>query len=102
MLAQAATLVPLMPVLLAQVDAVKPLADGLGSPNFLGYALAIVLLVTGYLFRELRLEQEKRIAAEREANKEIQGILREVIPLTTKLTDAVELLDRAVDKITEG
>lgn len=88
-----------MHLILAQIDPAN-LAEGLAK-NPLAWLLVIALMTVGFLFRELRTEQAARIAAADAANKEIQEILREVIPLTTKLTNAVDLLDRVVDKMTE-
>lgn len=87
-------------MVLAQIDP-NNLAEGLAK-NPLAWLLVVALFSIWFLFRELRAEQAARIADAAKANEVIQEVLREVIPLTTKLVGAVELLDRAVDKITEG
>lgn len=85
---------------LAQIDP-NNLADGLAK-NPLAWLLVVALFSLAYLFRELRAEQEKRIVSSDTANKELQGVLREIIPMSTKLTDAVGVLDRALDKLNEA
>ena len=87
--------------ILAQVDPTTAMANGFAT-NPLAWGLAIALVAVGFLFRELRIEQQKRIEAEREGANRMIETLKEMIPLANKLTECVELLDRAVERLTDG
>lgn len=111
-----------MTLLLAQVDAVKPLADGLGS-NFLPYALAICLVVIGILAKVLWSTRDSDAKREREHDAElatlrdkkdaeiaalnaqllsqalghageIRKTLEQVLPLQKQLAEMIHLTDR--------
>lgn len=95
---------------LAQIEVVKPVAEGLGS-NFLPWALAIALVAIGVLFKLLWDEKTKHAAEmaarEKEAReiaradaKEQRELLMQIVPLSAKLTEGLESLERITDRLT--
>ena len=76
----------------AQIDP-TPIANGL-EKNPLAWGLALSLLAIGYMFKLLTTERNAHIQTIKEASKEQREILQQVVPLTTKLIEALEILER--------
>lgn len=85
-------------MILAQVDP-STLADGLAR-NPLAWLAALLILAVGYLFVRLNQAQAAHMETIRQEAKEQREILREVVPLTVKLTESLEALERITDKVT--
>lgn len=103
------------------VDPTATIANGLGS-NFLPWALAICLLAVAYLFKTLNEERKtaaaataaaaekanaaaEKASAERLADvkqdaAEQRAILSQIVPLSTKLTEGLEILERITSSLT--
>lgn len=62
---------------------------------------AVLLVAVWYLFRELRAEQTKRIEQLERGNAQTLETLTSAITLGLKVTEAVEVLDKAVDRFTK-
>lgn len=82
----------MIPTALAQVDP-STLASGL-EKNPLAWGLALALLALGFLFKLLNDEKAAHLTTIKEAAKEQREILQQVVPLTTKLIEALEILER--------
>lgn len=102
-------------------DPTSTLANGLGS-NFLPWALAICLVAIAYLFKTLNEERKatalavaaaaekanaaaEKASAERLADvkqdaAEQRVILSQIVPLATKLTMGLEILERVTSSLT--
>jgi hypothetical protein len=96
-----------IPVVFAQVSEVTGVADGL-QKNPVTYVAAILMFVVLFLYREVRSEQALRIADSKEHaadikahEAEIKSLIRETIPLTLKVTEAVGELGRIADRLTK-
>lgn len=94
---------------LAQIDP-TPIAEGLAK-NPLAWISALGLLSSAWLLRTLLTEKEKAALAVDVANramvesmkedqKEQKQIMGEIIPLASKLVDAIETVERVTDKLT--
>lgn len=90
----------------------SPLANGLAS-NPLAYMCAIALGVIAYLYKSrdddrreaakvLADLQTKYVETIRADAKEQREILAQVVPLTAKLTEGLELLEKLTDSLTKG
>lgn len=88
-----------------------PIANGLAS-NPLAWGLAIALVVIAYLYRQISEErrqygvdlaqaQAKLIETLREDAKEQRAILSQIVPLSTRLTEAIEIIERLTDSLTK-
>ena len=87
-------------------------ATGLAS-NPLAWGLALSLGAIGYLFKQPSAEREARAKdlADSQAKlieqlrvdaKDQREILSQILPLSTKLSEGLEILVRVTDQITEG
>lgn len=87
-----------------------PIANGLAA-NPLAWGLAIALVVIAYLYRKIDDErrqhgadlvaaQNKLIETLREDAKEQREILSQIVPLATRLTEAIEIIERLTDALT--
>ncbi len=97
-------------IVLAQVDP-KAAADGLVGPAALGWiivglVIALVAVVRAYvvLSRENKAElatreKEARETAKADA-KEQREMLMQIVPLSAKLTEGLESLERITDRLT--
>lgn len=77
------------------------IAKGL-SESPLAYVTAILLLVSAYLYKQARESERTLLETIKENSKEQREILSEVLPLSEKLSDAVEALERLSDRIERG
>lgn len=82
----------MIPIVFAQVDPTV-VANGL-EKNPLAWGLALTLIALGYLFKLLNDEKTAHLVTIKEASKEQREILQQVVPLTTKLIEALEILER--------
>lgn len=98
-----------MSPLLAQVDPAGA-AEGLAK-NPLAYIAAVLLLSLGYMFKLYAEERTRSAAALETARaahletvkadaKDQREILSQIVPLASKLTDGLEILERVTDKLT--
>jgi hypothetical protein len=85
-------------MLLAQIDP-TPIAEGLAK-NPLAWISAVLLVAVGYLFRRLGEVQKEHMETIRQEAKEQREILREIVPLTVKLTESLETLEKITDRVT--
>lgn len=82
----------MIPIVFAQVDP-TPIANGL-EKNPLAWGLALTLLALAYMFKLLTAERAAHVQTIKDAAKEQREILQQVVPLTTKLIEALEILER--------
>jgi hypothetical protein len=96
-------------LILGQIDP-TPVADGLAK-NPLAWGLALSLLAIGYLFRTMNDERKAHATALEAAQKtlvetikadakEQREILSQIVPLSSKLTEGLEILERVTDSLT--
>lgn len=101
-------------VLLAQIDP-KVAAEGLGR-DFLPWAVVALVLALGAVIRwalslnatihanekanaaQVAKLQSERTEREREHAKELRDLLMQLVPLTTKLTEGLEIVERLTDR----
>jgi hypothetical protein len=102
----------MIPTLLAQVDP-STVANGLSKDlnTALAWGLALALLAIAYLFKSqnderkeyakaLEAAQTKLVETIRADAKEQREILSQIVPLSTKLTEGLEILERVTDTLT--
>lgn len=68
-------------------------ANGLAS-NPLAWGLALTLGAVVYLFRELNSARQAHIETIKADAKEQREILTQIVPLSAKLTEGLEILER--------
>ena len=97
-------------ITLAQIDP-SGFSKDLNSALALGLALALAAI--GYLFKSqnderrehakaLEAAQAKLVETIRADAKEQREILSQIVPLSTKLTEGLEILERVTDTLTKG
>lgn len=95
--------------MLAQIDPTAA-AESLAH-NPLAYVAALALLAVGFLFRLLNEERKAHALALETARtahletvkadaKEQREILSQIVPLASKLTEGLDILERITDKLT--
>lgn len=77
-------------VVLAQIEAAKPVAEGLGR-DFLPWALAIVLIALGFMVRAYQALQAQLLAEVKSNAEEQKKLLTQVLPLQERLLEMLEL-----------
>jgi hypothetical protein len=98
-------------VLAQVVDPTAAVANGL-TQSPLAWGLALALGAVAYLFRTLNEErrasaqaiadvQAKLVETIRADAKEQREILSQVVPLATKLTEGLEILERVTEHLTK-
>lgn len=60
---------------------------------------ALALVVVGYLYVKLNGLQEARLAEARSDAKAQMDVLKEIVPLTSKLVDAIGTLERLTARL---
>jgi apolipoprotein N-acyltransferase len=94
---------------LGQLDP-KAAAEGLGA-NFLPWALVIVLFALAWVVKayvdqgqkhalELAAVQKEARETQRADAKETRELLMQIVPLSAKLTEGLESLERITDRLT--
>lgn len=83
---------------LAQVDP-QVVAEGLGR-DFLPWALGLTLLTLAVLGKHVLDLNRERLEDQRAHAKEMRELLMLVVPLSTKLTEALEIVERITDRQT--
>lgn len=100
-------------MVLAQVDPTAAVAGGLagGNATALAWALAIAGGVIVYLYKqvsdlrsthaaELAALQKETKEAQKSDAKEQRELLMQIVPLSAKLTEGLESLERITDRLT--
>lgn len=94
-------------MLLAQIDP-KAAAEGLGA-NFLPWALVLTLVALAFVVRyaisqntahaaAVAAMHAEQLTAQRENAKEMRELLMQIVPLSTKLTEALEIVERLTNR----
>lgn len=83
-------------LVLAQV-ATSEIAEGL-TRNPLAWGLVLVGAACAYLFRALMAEQRAHLETVRAAAVQQREILTQVVPLASRLTEAVDTLERVTER----
>lgn len=68
-------------------------ADGL-TKNPLAWGLVIAIAAIGYLFRELSAARAAHLETIKADAKEQREILTQIVPLSAKLTEGLEIIER--------
>ena len=100
---------PLFAQVQASVDPVSAAAGGLAT-NPLAYICAVLLAVVAFLYRQqvaretaqaaaLEALRKQQIEDARSDQKEQRELLMQVVPLSSKLVEAVELLEKITDRV---
>lgn len=87
-------------MVLAQIDP-GVAADGLAK-NPLAWGLVLAILAIGFLYRELSAARSQLIETIKSDAKEQQSLLAQIVPLSSKLTEGLESLERLTDALTKG
>lgn len=96
-------------MVLGQIDP-KVAAEGLGS-NFLPWALVLTLVALAFVVRaylaqntahaaEIAAMQKEARETQRADAKETRELLMQIVPLSAKLTEGLESLERITDRLT--
>lgn len=88
-----------MLLILGQLTAGE-VAEGLAR-NPLAWGLVLVGAAATYLFKALMAEQRAHLETVRTNAAAQREILTQVVPLSSKLTEAVEMLERVTERSTE-
>jgi hypothetical protein len=85
----------------ATTDPAAPIADGL-IRNPLAYICALLIIACVFLFKQLSDSRKEHLETVKAGAKDQREILTQIVPLTTKLTEGLEILERVTDKLTKG
>ncbi|GMV19034.1 MAG: hypothetical protein AMXMBFR56_72580 [Polyangiaceae bacterium] len=84
-------------LVLAQVAATSEIAEGLAK-NPLAWGLVLVGAACAYLFKSLMAEQKAHLETVRASAVQQREILTQVVPLASRLTEAVDTLERVTER----
>lgn len=84
-------------LVLAQAAVTSEIAEGLAR-NPLAWGLVLVGGACAYLFRALMSEQKAHLETVRSAAVQQREILTQVVPLASRLTEAVDTLERVTER----
>lgn len=90
-------------MLLAQVDPTPavPIAEGLAK-NPLAWTTLGLALAVAYLFRTLIALYSKHIETVRADAKDSRDLLAQIVPLSAKLTEGIEVIERITERLSRG
>lgn len=83
--------------LLAQISGTAEVAEGLAR-NPLAWGCALAGAAVAYLFKALLAEQRAHLETVRAGASQQREILQQIVPLASKLTEAVDTLERVTDR----